>query len=639
MSPRALNLGLILAATIVVAGDTGVCTDHTYLGNNPDEGNPGWHEEVQGLAHDADFWYVTQNPGFFPFPGSPLLGGPQLWRIPVTHDLGDGVDCGHGSVSCSALRNTPLLAHDYNHYGDPDVYEVGGRAYVLVPIENGDAGPGVALFRADATLEFLAFAPFPAQTHAGWVAAGSDGMLLSSEGESVTRFNRFFVDWAAFQASGEHTLTLEPRAAVLLRDEANAPLELLGAQGGEYSDDGQVLYFSNGYGDLAEASWGVHVFETRPGSGAECAGTGDPCVIARRVERSHNGAGGFAYEFNTSNLEEPEGLTFWDLDADGRAPGLRGQLHVVLLDNDVLTDDDAYVKHYRLSFDDIVPPSIICPLDTVAECSAHTGVPALDPQLAPFLAGASAIDQCDSSPSLTNNAPGFFNLGPTHVTFTATDRSLNASSCMARVTVADTTPPSLLCPAPAVVECTGPHGVGAADPQLAGFFSGASAADVCDAAPILSNDAPELLPIGTTPVAFTARDGSGNLQSCGTSVRVADTVPPRLSIAPSAATLWPPNHKLVPVTVAISVSDRCDSAVSFELVSITSNEPDNGLGDGDTTGDIQGAEPGTADTSFLLRAERSGSGAGRTYRIEYRAVDAAGNASEATAFVRVPHNR
>lgn len=334
------------SSRLSVTGDAQVCTEHAYLGNNPDEGNPGWHEEVQGLAHDGDYWYITQNPAFFTL--GPIMGGPRLWRIPVTHDLGDGVDCGHGSVSCSRLLDTPLFKHEYNHYGDPDFYEFGGRGYILVPIENGDEGPGVAVFRADETLEFLAFTPFPGQTHAGWVAVDPDGLLLSSEGDSVTEFNRFYVNWSLFQASGEHDLTLEMRPPILLQDEAGMPLELLGAQGGEYADDGQLLYFSNGYGGLVQASWGVHVFETRTGSGAECSSVGDPCIVARRLERSHDGAGGFAFEFNTSNSEEPEGLTFWDLDADRRAPGLRGQLHVVLLDNDVFTDDDAYVKHYRL---------------------------------------------------------------------------------------------------------------------------------------------------------------------------------------------------------------------------------------------------------------------------------------------------
>jgi len=89
----------------------------------------------------------------------------------------------------------------------------------------------------------------------------------------------------------------------------------------------------------------------------------------------------------------------------------------------------------------------------------------------------------------------------------------------------------------------------------------------------------------------------------------------------------------------VAVTDRCDPAVSFRLVSVTSNEPDNGLGDGDTAGDVQDAAPGTPDTSFLLRAERSGRGGGRIYTVVYGASDGSGNSSLATAYVSVPHDR
>lgn len=638
MQRRPLWLGILAALTMVAAGDAHVCTMHTYLGNNPDEGNPGWHEEAQGLAHDADSWYATQNPPFTIFPPT-ILGGPRLWRIPVTHDLGASASCGSGGVSCSRLVDTPLFGHGYNHYGDPDYYEFNGRGYLLVPIENGDQGPAVAVFRGDPSLDFLAFAPLPGQTHAGWVAVDPSGLLLSSEGESVTQFNRFFLDWAAFQAGGEHDFVLESRPPILLKDESGSPLELLGAQGGEYSDDGRLLYFSNGFGDLSEATWGVHVFEAAAAAGPACGSAGDPCTVATRVERSHNGPGGFAYEFDHSTTvrEEPEGLTFWDLDADGRAPGLHGQLHVVLLDNDALTADDVYVKHYRLSLEDSTPPVLTCPADRPVQCSAHTGVPLADPQLSSFFSAAAAVDACDDSPSMTNNAPALFPLGPTDVTFTARDRSLNASQCTARVTVVDTIAPAIACPAPAVVECTGPSGISAADPQLAPFFAAAAASDACDASPALANDAPAALPIGTTPITFTARDASGNAQLCTSSVRVADTVPPQITVTLSVATLGPPNHQLVPVTAVVQATDRCDPALTFRLVSITSNEPDNGLGDGDTAADIQGADVGTADVSFQLRAERSGTGGGRVYTVVYRATDSAGNASTASATVRVPH--
>jgi hypothetical protein len=160
---------------------------------------------------------------------------------------------------------------------------------------------------------------------------------------------------------------------------------------------------------------------------------------------------------------------------------------------------------------------------------------------------------------------------------------------------------------------------------------------VCDATVSVSNDAPAFLPLGQTPVTFTAGDDSANVASCSSAVTVADTVAPQISLTLSTDTLWPPNHQLVPVTVTVVVTDRCDPSASFELVSVTSDEDDDGRGDGHTVADIQGATIGTADTAFLLRAERAGPGDGRVYTIVYRATDGAGNAAVATAHVLVPH--
>ena len=60
------------------------------------------------------------------------------------------------------------------------------------------------------------------------------------------------------------------------------------------------------------------------------------------------------------------------------------------------------------------------------------------------------------------------------------------------------------------------------------------------------------------------------------------------------------------------------------MVSIVSNQPDNGTQDGNTEQDIQGFEIGTADTDFLVRAETSGNEA-RVYTVTYKAIDNAGN--------------
>ena len=120
-------------------------------------------------------------------------------------------------------------------------------------------------------------------------------------------------------------------------------------------------------------------------------------------------------------------------------------------------------------------------------------------------------------------------------------------------------------------------------------------------------------------------------------VRVIDVTPPAVTVSLSPDRLEPPNHKLIPITATVSATDDYDPNVTVKLVSVTSSELDDGLGDGDTPGDIAGADVGTDDRSFELRAERGGSGAGRVYTVVYRATDASGNAAEATATVRVPH--
>lgn len=99
--------------------------------------------------------------------------------------------------------------------------------------------------------------------------------------------------------------------------------------------------------------------------------------------------------------------------------------------------------------------------------------------------------------------------------------------------------------------------------------------------------------------------------------------------------LSPPNHKLVPVTIGVMATDDTDPAPSAHIVSVTSSEPDDGLGDGDTAGDILITGPLT----LQLRAERAAKGPGRTYAITVAVTDASGNTSSATTTVVVPRDQ
>jgi hypothetical protein len=120
---------------------------------------------------------------------------------------------------------------------------------------------------------------------------------------------------------------------------------------------------------------------------------------------------------------------------------------------------------------------------------------------------------------------------------------------------------------------------------------------------------------------------------------VVDTTDPVINVSLDPSVLWPPNHKMHNISATVSVTDTCDANPTFTLTSITSNEPDNGKGDGNTTGDIAGGDVGTADTEFQLRSERNGKGNGRIYAITYTASDGSGNSASDSAEVTVPHSK
>ncbi len=231
-------------------------------------------------------------------------------------------------------------------------------------------------------------------------------------------------------------------------------------------------------------------------------------------------------------------------------------------------------------------------------------------------------------------------LGTTTITLVVNDGTVDSDPDTVNITVHDTTPPVITCPADVTVEQE--SAAGTVVPLTA------TATDICDADVDITSDELAIYPLGTTTVTFTATDDSGNSASCATTVTVVDTTPPEISVTVSPDTLWPPNHKMVDIAATVTVSDICDAAPSVVLTSVTSNEPDNDQGkpsdpqdstsgDGNTVNDID-AGIGTEDYEFQLRAERAGAGDGRVYTIIYEVTDASGNSAIAIATVVVPHD-
>jgi hypothetical protein len=133
---------------------------------------------------------------------------------------------------------------------------------------------------------------------------------------------------------------------------------------------------------------------------------------------------------------------------------------------------------------------------------------------------------------------------------------------------------------------------------------------------------------------FTATDSAGNVGSATQTITVIDNTAPVVSgLTVSAASLWPANHKMQVVTLSYAASDNCSTPAI--VVSVSSNEPVNGTGDGDTAPDWEVLD----GRHVRLRAERAGTGSGRIYTIHVTATDAAGNFTVADITVSVPHNR
>jgi hypothetical protein len=139
--------------------------------------------------------------------------------------------------------------------------------------------------------------------------------------------------------------------------------------------------------------------------------------------------------------------------------------------------------------------------------------------------------------------------------------------------------------------------------------------------------------LGVHTFNLTVTDTGGLTSTAATHVTVQDTTPPTLSVTLSPNYLWPPNHKLVQITASVGTTDGCDANPKVQLVSITSSEPND-------SNDIQAAGGGqvafgTDVRSFLLRAERNNFSKPRVYTVTYRATDASGNATLASAQVQV----
>jgi len=150
----------------------------------------------------------------------------------------------------------------------------------------------------------------------------------------------------------------------------------------------------------------------------------------------------------------------------------------------------------------------------------------------------------------------------------------------------------------------------------------------------------QLSTIGLTPksylvVLLAVLPETGTEQTLDTAALTVVNEPPDCSQAVAAPdSLWPPDHGLVEIGID-GVTDPDGDPITLIVLAVFQDEPTNGLGDGDTCPDVSGL----GGSQVSVRAERSGTGDGRVYRVVFLADDGRGGTCEGEVTVCVPHDR
>ncbi len=226
----------------------------------------------------------------------------------------------------------------------------------------------------------------------------------------------------------------------------------------------------------------------------------------------------------------------------------------------------------------------------------------------------------------TNATISITNEGTTKVSFFATDDAGSVEAIKTITLKIDKTPPAIV---PAQTPLPNSYGWNntsvtasfSCSDALSGLAAGSPPQDT-----VISNQGAGQSVIGT------CYDVAGNSASAVVKVNI-DWTPPTVACSATPNLLWPPNHKLVNIKTTVKVTDSLSGAARFQLLSVTSNEPDSGLGD------IVGWTLNAPSTSGQLRAERLGTGTGRIYTFVYQGFDKAGNSASCSTSVFVPHDR
>lgn len=248
-----------------------------------------------------------------------------------------------------------------------------------------------------------------------------------------------------------------------------------------------------------------------------------------------------------------------------------------------------------------------------------------------------AVDLVDG-PTPVSCSPasgGMFPLGASTVTCSSTDSQRHTSTTSFSVNVVDTTPPTLAVPGPTTVYATTPTGIPETEAAFIAFRTAATADDIVDPHPTISDNLGSFAEVGPHDVGFVARDASGNVTTKATKLTV---LPMPVAGTPVLPPPPPPAPVKLPPDVAKLQGFPGDGLVRLVWTAVPGvarylvYRSENGSRRLAAAGHGDLVYSGTA-TTYTDRGLQNG--------VEYRYVvvseDAAGNQSAGVGISAVPH--
>jgi len=141
---------------------------------------------------------------------------------------------------------------------------------------------------------------------------------------------------------------------------------------------------------------------------------------------------------------------------------------------------------------------------------------------------------------------------------------------------------------------------------------------------------------GRSTIHLRALDNADNISPLVSQSVNIDLTPPKVNVSASPTTLWPPNGKMVSVTVSGSITDNLSGVDPSKATFTVVDE----YGSVQPSGALSLGAGGSYSFTVSLQASRNGTNkGGRHYTIMVSAQDLAGNFASASTVVTVPHDQ